>query len=217
MPVGHGRRCFRSQSNDLHICTHYLPESEHPVHPVLSHMNEGRPEHKEVLNLLESGATVSEVADRLGCPRHRVERIKTEAKARQCAEVARQEIRAADDIDRRWPVETLLDALDLPKRSRTCLRTHFADRGMGEATLRDAMDFLFLELPVRPEDWKSHFQVYQHRHLGQLTYTSLVRTLTKTDLGPAYRTEWDRRRDLALQLLTKNFPCNCLACIFRYG
>lgn len=64
----------------------------------------------------------------------------------------REEIRAADDLERMWPLEDLIDAVGLIVVTKKRLMDHFVATGKRQISLRELMD-MCLDAPVEGLDF----------------------------------------------------------------
>jgi hypothetical protein len=105
--------------------------------------------------------------------RDRADRSMAERRAK-----LRQEIQAADDLEKMWPVEDLVDALDLIIVTRIRLLQHFVKTGKAQISLRELMD-MCLNAPVEGSDfmWPPLYRVLG---VGKKGFWSVV---TGMDLG----------------------------------
>lgn len=142
---------------------------------------------------------------------------KAQAARRAKTEPQRVQVRAANDLDRRWPVGTLLDALDFPPRGRKGLQAIFSEKGMLEATLRDVMDLVIAVPGPSVEDWFSCFPAYGRHHIGHTVFRSLILALSWADCGDALTQEWARRRMRAVEFLGGVSTCRCMVCLLLFG
>jgi hypothetical protein len=103
----------------------------------------------------------------------------------------RHEMLAADDPDRYWPVNDLLDALHLIVVTRKRLIDHFAEEGKQEISLRELMD-MCVSVPVEGTDYtlRPLLRVYG---VGKKGYWDVVNGLTGVDWGRRCNEEWRRR------------------------
>ena len=103
----------------------------------------------------------------------------------------REEIRAADDLERMWPVEDLIDAVGLIIVTRKRLMDHFMEKGQHQISLRELMD-MCLDAPVEGLDFMMSplLRVYG---IGKKGFWSVVNGLTGMDLGRRCNQEWQWR------------------------
>jgi hypothetical protein len=100
----------------------------------------------------------------------------------------REEIRAADDLERMWPVKDLLDAIGPIVVTRKRLLDHFAEVGKQQITLREFMD-MCLDAPVEGLDLMMS-PLLRVRGVGKIGFWSVVNGLTGMDLGDRCNEEW---------------------------
>ncbi len=104
----------------------------------------------------------------------------------------RQEIGQADDLDRPWPAPHFIDALGLPKMPTTALTRHFEWRGIEAVSLRMLMDLaISAEQDSRPGYLIT--PLLDVRMMGIKGFWSVVRQLTRWNLGMRCSQEWQSR------------------------
>ncbi len=103
----------------------------------------------------------------------------------------RQEIQAADDLERIWPVEDLVDALGLLIVTRKRLLDHFEKTGKSQITLRELMD-MCLDGPVDRLNFMMP-TLLKVRGIGKKGFWSVVNGLTSMDFGSRCNEEWCKR------------------------
>ena len=93
----------------------------------------------------------------------------------------REEIRAADDLEKVWPVEDLIDAVGLIVVTKKRLMDHSVAVGKIQISLQELMD-MCLDAPVEGSDfmWPP---LYRVRGVGKIGFWSVVNGLTGMDLG----------------------------------
>lgn len=103
----------------------------------------------------------------------------------------REQIRAADDPEKLWPVEDLVDALGLIVVTRKRLMDHFVATGKQPISLRELMD-MCLDAPVEGLDFMMSplLRVYG---VGKIGFWSVVNGLTRMDLGNRCNQEWRKK------------------------
>ena len=162
-------------------------------------MNGVYPEEAEILRLLGEGLSARAVAERFRLRVSRVQQIRAKATAaaesRRRIEAAQSEMRAANDIERRWPVETVVTALDLGTRMSNCLERCLCEGGRTEASLRAVMDLLLPAAESPPNGMANHPGKPQctRQGMGRKTYFLLMDALCLMDAGEAFRLEWTAR------------------------
>lgn len=105
-----------------------------------------------------------------------------------------KEIRSSDDLDRQWPVETLLDAVLFPSLILKCLTKHFSDQQMSHLSLRDFIEFFIGSDPFSLDDYGSR-PVLRVRNIGRVLYRKIFHCLSKCDFGSAFHAEWYTRTE----------------------
>ena len=102
----------------------------------------------------------------------------------------RQEIRMADNLDKMWPVENMLDAIGLVVVTQKRLLDHFTAAGKREISLRQLME-MSLDAPVEGLDFMMS-PLHRVRGVGRIGYWSVVNGLTGMDLGNRCNQEWQK-------------------------
>jgi hypothetical protein len=125
-----------------------------------------------------------------------------------------QEFRRADDLDRKWKVADLLDALLLMTTTRTALRWWFEGNRIEETSLREFMELVISE--------KTHAKpgyliapLLDMRCVGVKGFWSAVRRLLESDIGERCNQEWRKRiarlseasRRVGVRRLAWSKPC----------
>jgi hypothetical protein len=151
----------------------------------------------EILRLRSEGKANSQIAQRFGVSRSRIQQIIAHEQRRtfsaQRSVAIRQELAACNGIDRKLPIDDLFCVLNLPPRAETVLRNHFGERGVDACSLLDMMDLL-IPLVEGPADHYDHMPAYRVKWLGQILYADMIRALSAVDCGEALRTEWGDRK-----------------------
>jgi hypothetical protein len=148
--------------------------------------------NRQILQLRKEGMSQTKVARRFKLSLSRIYLIeKRDATDRSLAErrtKLREEIRAADDLDKLWPVEDLIDAAGLIVVTRKRLMNHFVVAGKRQISLRELMD-MCLDAPMEGRDWMSP-PLYRVRGFAKIGFWSVVNGLTGMDLGSRCNQEW---------------------------
>jgi hypothetical protein len=183
-------------------------------------MDENRARNEAISDLLRQGVPFADLASQFQISVKRVAAINEEAQeraaSRKRAAGLRREMRAANDIDRRWPIETVMAALNLDARAHGCLERHLRASGRLEASLRDVMDFLVTGAGA-DADFRDLIPNISHRRLGKLTFTSLASVLCRANFGQVFREEWTKRRKQAAMHLVGSGLGRSITCILCCG
>jgi len=151
--------------------------------------------NRQILQMRKNGIPQGEVARRFKLSPSRIYLIeKQDAAISALAERRirlREEIRAADDPERMWPVKDLLDAIGLGVVTRQRLMDHFVATGKRQSSLRELMD-MCLDAPVEGLDFMMSPLLRVHG-VGKKGFWSVVNGLTTMDLGSRCNNEWERR------------------------
>jgi hypothetical protein len=157
--------------------------------------------NRQILQMRKEGVRRVDAARKFQLSPSRIHMIeKRDAADRAMAErraKVREEIRAADDMEKLWPVEDLVDALDLIIVTRIRLLQHFVKIGKAQINLRELME-MCLDAPVQGSDfmWPP---LYRIRGVGKKGFWSVVNGLTSMDLGSRCNQEWRRTLVKVLQ------------------
>ena len=103
----------------------------------------------------------------------------------------REQIRVADDPERMWPVNDMVDAVGLIVVTRKRLMEHFVKVGQQQISLRELMD-MCLNAPVEGLDFMMSPLLRVHG-VGKKGFWSMVKGLTELDLGRRCNEEWQKR------------------------
>jgi transcriptional regulator with XRE-family HTH domain len=107
--------------------------------------------NRQILEMRAKGISQIEFARQFGLSPSRIwlieRRDRTDRAMAERRVKLREEIRAADDLERMWPVEDLVDALDSILVTRIRLLQHFTKTEKAKISLRELMD-MWLYAPV---------------------------------------------------------------------
>ncbi len=103
----------------------------------------------------------------------------------------REEIRLADDPEKPWPVNDLVDAIQLTGATKNRLLDHFVRTGKQQISLRELMD-MCLNGPPDRYGWRTPalLRIYG---IGKYGFGCVVKGLTGMDLGSRCNEEWQKR------------------------
>jgi len=103
-----------------------------------------------------------------------------------------EEFRRADDLDKRWKVADVLDALLLTTRARTAIKNWCEWSNVAELSLREFMEFVISDKPhAKPGFLITPLLDFRNARLK--TFWATVRRLAECDLGDRCNQEWRRR------------------------
>lgn len=151
---------------------------------------------RRILELRGAGLSRGEVARKLDLSPSRIYLIERQDAAD--AELAkknsklREEIRIADDLNRRWPVGDLIDALGLIRVTRKRLLDHFEKVDQALICLRELMDLIFPEMADATGSFVMP-PLLGVSGIGKKGFWSVVNGLTQMDLGSRCNEEWRKR------------------------
>jgi hypothetical protein len=110
-----------------------------------------------------------------------------------------------DNIDKKWPIETLIQDLRFPIRAEQRLTEYFSGLNSSEMSLRDIMDFLITDYEKIPYDLYQVCPAYEQKHIGVKTYTAAVNHLSEQDLGDTFNREWNKRLKKLVRFMQKRW------------
>ena len=148
--------------------------------------------NRQILQLRSEGVPIPEVALRFGLSLERIRQLERrdladKCMAKRCAKL-REEIRVADDLDRMWPVEDLIDAAELIVVTKKRLLDHFKQTKKDQISLQELMD-MCLDAPVDALDFMMS-PLLRVRGVGKKGFWSVVDGLTDLDMGSQCNDEW---------------------------
>lgn len=156
-----------------------------------------RQRKRGIIQRRQRGESARDLAKRYRISRSRVDAILKEFEtAEVSAKNNRQllaSIRAADDLDRPWPVSDLISAIGPLEVTQTYLRNHFAAHQIESMSLRALIETAIpLKPPSEDSGWVSS-DLLRIFGVGKKGFFSVVNRLTKLDLGSRFNAEWRLR------------------------
>ena len=144
----------------------------------------------------EAGTSLKEIAVACGMSvkavQHVLRKLQADGVAVRRSKELLQEFRRADDLDRKWKVAEVLNALLLVTTTRTALKWWFEGGKTERTSLREFMDLVISQ----KDHAKSGYLItplLDMRCVGVKGFWSAVRRLTESDLGERCNEEWRRR------------------------
>ena len=157
----------------------------------------------------DSGASYSAIASEFGLSRSRIQQIVrrsiTEKESQERSSRLLNKLRMVDNIDTKWPTETLIQDLRFPIRAERRLTEYFGDLSSNEISLRDIMDFLITDYEKIPHDLYEACPAYKQKHIGRKTYSAIVNHLSEQDLGSTFMCEWNKRLKKLIHFMEKRW------------
>ncbi len=144
----------------------------------------------------QAGVSHREIALKFRVSEERIRGILQESEAEKSlfkrSHQLREEIRQADDLDKKWVVVDLVDALRLITVTRYALVNHFKWSQTPEISLRELMD---LAISQKTDSRPGYLitPLLNVRCVGAKGFWSVVNCLTKVDLGERCNQEWSER------------------------
>ena len=154
----------------------------------------------DLIQLCRAGNSARDVARQFRITPNRVRQIVNrdarELEATQRASRWAAEIRLADNLDLKWPVVGLLDALAVPTPTRRALELHWAGDALSKSrvSLRELMD-LVAAPPPNGREYVS-VPVLRVRGVGGYGFRVLLHAIQRLNLHGVCRADWLRRFDL---------------------
>ncbi|MGV7224109.1 MAG: sigma factor-like helix-turn-helix DNA-binding protein [Nitrospinales bacterium] len=144
-----------------------------------------------------TGATYREIGERFGVSGSRLQQIismyERTKRDLERVEVLRTEIRGANDCDKKWPIDFVLEAVAFPFLPARAIKRWCNEKGQLELSLNDLMDYALPEDPTFDAYGWVKSPATQQRGVGRKTYKALIKHLTERNLGEKYNEEWGRR------------------------
>jgi hypothetical protein len=164
--------------------------------------------NSEIIQTRNKGATYQEIADLFGLSRERVRQVivRSELEKRQSlqSEKILSTIKIADDINKKWPTNFLIDGFQFPKKTTWALSKYFERHNITQFSLSDFMNLLVAENELHDTDLWMNAPALKEKWVGRKTYASLVENLSQNDLGHTFNTEWAKRIKKLMQYSGKN-------------
>jgi hypothetical protein len=151
----------------------------------------------EIVQKSCSGASYRAIAFEFGLSQSRIQqivsryRINVERQKRSSKLLSK--LRMVDNIDKKWPTETLIQDLRFPIRAEQRLTEYFGNLNSNEISLSDIMDFLITDYEKIPHDLYEACPAFKQKHIGRKTYGAVVKHLSEQDLGNTFNCEWNKR------------------------
>ncbi len=153
-------------------------------------------QNEQIVHLSQAGETHPEIARRFNLSRSSIDIIvrRSEEERRLTEKNARilEEIRHADDLDKKWPAVDLIDALRLIKITRNAISKHFKNAGVEEISLRELMDQAISGV----DDKRPGYLItplLELNGIGKIGFCSVVNQLSNLSLGNNCDKEWKKR------------------------
>lgn len=161
----------------------------------------------KIVQKKNSGATYRAIASEFGLSRSRIQQIvsrsiKEEKRHEQSTRLL-SKLRMFDDIDRKWPTETLIQGLRFSIRAEQRLTEYFCCSNSYEISLRDIMDFLITDYEKIPHDLYEACPAYKQKQIGRKTYSAIINHLSEQDLGHTFSWEWNTRLKKLIRFMKK--------------
>ncbi len=160
-------------------------------------MNAVRKRNLRILERSRRGESHKDLAQQFNLTRSRIDVIVHEFEEEQeltdRSTRLLEAIRQANDVDRPWPAEDLIDAIRPLPVTRTRLKEYFAQQNTTHLSLRTLMEMAIPTAhgpdlaPVLPR------LLFDVRGVGKKGFWSVVNRLTSLDLGVQFKQEWERR------------------------
>jgi DNA-binding CsgD family transcriptional regulator len=151
----------------------------------------------EIIQERNNGKTYRDIASKFGLSPVRIEQIVNryheENDLEKISSNLVADIRKSDDIDKKWPADTLLHGLHYPWLAKKCLTKYFESSKLTEISLRDLMDFLICDYEVIPSDIREVSPVFIQVNAGWKTFWALLSFFSEQNFGPSFTAEWDKR------------------------
>lgn len=161
----------------------------------------------EVVRMRKDGISCKLICERFGISRSRVGQIisvfEREEQLRERSGQILQMLRSTNNIGKKWPKETIMECLLLPKVIAWRLERYFQRENIVELSLRDLMDFLITGYIEPGQDLFQVMPALTQFNVGRKTHAALVRRVSQQDLGETFHTEWAMRIRNAVRYLER--------------
>lgn len=141
----------------------------------------------------DSEVSIPETAARLGIwtatVRNIVRRFEPDEVLQRRSLSLLERIRQADDLERKWDVYIILDALRPVEMTKNALLNHFEWNHVSEISLRELMD-LIIPLSTHPKPGYLLAPMLDFRFVGVDGFWSMVSRFAESNLGERGNQEW---------------------------
>ena len=186
---------MRVLESDCGISVSFLAAEHCPL--VMKQTMDIQTRNAEIVRKKNAGASSKAIASEFGLSQSRIHQIvnrsRLEKEKQDRSAKLLGKIRMFDDIDKKWPTETLINGLQFPWKAKQCLTNHSCGSKACEISLKDIMDFLITDYEVMPNDLYAACPAFQQKHVGSKTYGALIKYFSENDLGCVFGIEWKNR------------------------
>jgi len=166
----------------------------------------------EIVDLRQQGLTYREIAERFDISPSRVGQIlkrhqRDQERSRK-TERFLEEIRRSNDLDKKWPIAEFLDTIGIRLQLKTCLSEYLDRDGTHGISLRELMDMFIPRQERPPRDFFDLLPAYRTKWVGSKTYATIIKRLTRADLGSAFAEGWMARRVQLKQHIYEQGNCS---------
>ena len=163
----------------------------------------------DIVQKSNSGKSCKEIAFEFGLSRSRIQQIvsrhRVDVERKERSTKLLSKLKMVDNIDKKWPIETLIQDLRFPIRAEQRLTEYFCGSDADEISLRDIMDFLVTDYEKIPYDLYEACPAYKQKHIGRKTYADAVNHLSEQDLGNTFNREWNKRLKKLVRFMQKRW------------
>jgi hypothetical protein len=160
-------------------------------------MSNIRARNQQILQMRQEGVSRQEVARRFGLSPWRIGLVEREFKTEEAMAERRArirgELRRADDPDKMWAVEDLIDALRLSVLFRTRLLTHLDGIGKREMSVQELMDLAAL-VTNQYGFTKVEVSLWKLPGIGKIGFRTVIAQISEIDFGPRGNEIWGEKR-----------------------
>src|ERR1044072_7318375 len=149
----------------------------------------------QVRQMWEAGDSFRDIASALDLGRTIIRKFETEAVLSNRSNRFLENIRKADEPDKKWKVSYVIQALRLKTITQNALIHHFAWAEVPEVSLRELMDLAIPERDYSKPGKLGYLitPLLDFRCIGAEGFWSVVSRLTESDLGEKCNEEWRKR------------------------
>jgi len=161
--------------------------------------------NSEILNMRKRGLSYGEIAHTFDISRDRVRQIikelEPEGEHRRRVQKILQDLRASNDIEKMWPRNAIIEALQLPEPLIWRLLNYFESKNICELSLKQLMELLFANDDRMPKKPRDAFPICNVNLIGFKTHSLIVNHLAQQDLGDTFNREWSKRMKSLMEYL----------------
>jgi hypothetical protein len=170
-------------------------------------MRDIRNRNLQILDMSKRGIPYGKIAHIFDISRDRVRQIikelEPEENQRRRVQKIVHDLRASNNIEKMWPRNAIIEALQLPEPLIWRLLNYFESKNVYQLSLRQFMDLLFANDNRMPKNPRDAFPICKINHIGFKTHSLIIHHLIQQDLGDAFNREWSKRLENLMEYLRR--------------